>query len=55
MSKNIYCKHCNARVLKGRMWWIHATGLVRCDPEKTGKEYGLEATPNESRTVPQKG
>jgi hypothetical protein len=43
-SKNIYCVHCNARIFKG-MWWTHATGLIRCDPEKTGKPYGLEATP----------
>lgn len=48
------CKHCGdsiGRVMEGGVWH-HTRGgniLYRCDPERSGKPYGLDATPEVDR------
>ena len=41
------CKHCGIAVVSGPGGWYHRLGegslLMRCDPEKSGQPYGLNA------------
>lgn len=44
------CRHCGEPITQGDSGqWVHVIGpgsaLYRCDPAKSGKPYGLEATP----------
>jgi len=45
------CKHCGQQIAGDGIVYLHMkngyTGKVRCDPEKTGQPYGLEAEPEE--------
>jgi ribosomal protein L24E len=43
------CKHCHQEIVPGPGTWYHRMGegslIMRCDPERSGKPYGINATP----------
>lgn len=45
VNKYERCRHCGQPIHGGRSEWLHADGLRRCDPVKTGQPYGLNAEP----------